>query len=39
MKLDSENIRFVMSSFKEDATDVRNNKQYLPASIYNAPTP
>ena len=37
MKLDSEHIRFVMSSFKENTTDVRNIKQYLLASIYNAP--
>ena len=28
MKLDSEHIRFVMSSFKENTTDVRNIKQY-----------
>ena len=35
--LDSEHIRFVMSSFKENTTDVRNIKQYLLASIYNAP--
>lgn len=35
MKLDSEHIRFVMSSFKENTTDVRNIKQYLLASIYN----
>ena len=37
MKLDSEHIRFVMSSFKENTTAVRNIKQYLLASIYNAP--
>ena len=37
MKLDSEHIRFVMDSFKENTTDVRNIKQYLLASIYNAP--
>ena len=37
MKLDSEHIRFVLSSFKENTTDVRNIKQYLLASIYNAP--
>ena len=35
MKLDSEHIRFVMDSFKENRTDVRNIKQYLLASIYN----
>ena len=38
MKLDSEHIRFVLSSFKENTTDVRNIKQYLLASIYNAPS-
>ena len=37
MKLDSEHIRFIMDSFKENTTDVRNIKQYLLASIYNAP--
>lgn len=37
MKLDMEHIKFVMSSFKENTTDVRNIKQYLLASIYNAP--
>ncbi len=37
MKLDSEHIRFVMDGFKENTTDVRNIKQYLLASIYNAP--
>lgn len=37
MKLDSEHIRFVMDGFKESTTDVRNIKQYLLASIYNAP--
>ena len=37
MKLDSEQIRFVMDRFKENTTEVRNIKQYLLASIYNAP--
>ena len=37
MKLDSEHIRFVMSRFKENTTEIRNIKQYLLASIYNAP--
>ncbi len=37
MKLDSEHIKFVMSSFKENTTSIRNIKQYLLASIYNAP--
>ena len=38
MKLDSEHIRFVMSSFKENTTDVRNIKQYLRAVLFNAPS-
>jgi len=37
MKLDSEHIRFVMNRFKENTTEIRNIKQYLLASIYNAP--
>lgn len=37
MKLDSEHIRFVLDGFKDNTTDVRNIKQYLLASIYNAP--
>ena len=37
MKLDSEHIRFIMDSFKENTTDIRNIKQYFLASIYNAP--
>ncbi|MGN0681997.1 MAG: DUF6017 domain-containing protein [Candidatus Fimisoma sp.] len=37
MKLDSEHIRFVMDRFKENTTEIRNIKQYLLASIYNAP--
>ena len=37
MKLDSEHIRFVIDRFKENTTEVRNIKQYLLASIYNAP--
>lgn len=37
MKLDSEHIRFVMDCFKENTTEIRNIKQYLLASIYNAP--
>ena len=37
MKLDSEHIRFVMDGFKKNTTEVRNIKQYLLASIYNAP--
>lgn len=37
MKLDSEHIRYVMDRFKENTTEIRNIKQYLLASIYNAP--
>lgn len=37
MKLNSEHIRFVMDRFKENTTEIRNIKQYLLASIYNAP--
>lgn len=37
MKLDSEHIRFVMDGFKKNTTEVRSPKQYLLASIYNAP--
>lgn len=37
MKLDSGHIRFVMDGFKKNTTEVRSPKQYLLASIYNAP--
>ena len=37
MKLNSEHIKFVLSCFRENTTKVRNIKQYLLASIYNAP--
>ncbi len=37
MKLDSEHISYVMQSFKANASEIRNVKQYLLASIYNAP--
>ncbi|MCI6767634.1 DUF6017 domain-containing protein [Porcincola intestinalis] len=37
MKLDSEHIRYVLHCFKENTTKVRNIKQYLLASLYNAP--
>ena len=37
MKLNSEHIRFVVDRFKENTTEIRNIKQYLLASIYNAP--
>ena len=37
MKLDSEHIRYVLGCFTENTTKVRNIKQYLLASLYNAP--
>ena len=38
MKLNSEHIRYVMDSFKENTTKIRNIRQYMLASLYNAPT-
>lgn len=38
MKLDSEHIRFVLDCFKENTTKIRNIRQYMLASLYNAPT-
>lgn len=37
MKLDHSHIDYVLSCLKENETDVRNIKQYLLASLYNAP--
>ena len=37
MKLDSEHIRYVMDCFKENTTKIRNIRQYVLASLYNAP--
>ncbi|MDD3138342.1 MAG: DUF6017 domain-containing protein [Lachnospiraceae bacterium] len=37
MKLDSSHIEFVMSGLKENCTKIRNIKQYILASLYNAP--
>lgn len=37
MKLDSEHIQYVLTCFKGNTTKVRNIKQYLLASLYNAP--
>ena len=37
LKLDSEHIRFVMDSLRENTTKVRNIRQYLLATLYNAP--
>lgn len=38
MKLNADHIRFVLNSLAENTTPVRNMKQYLLASLYNAPT-
>ena len=38
MKLNADHIRFVLNSLSENTTPVRNMKQYLLASLYNAPT-
>lgn len=37
LKLDSEHIRFVMEGLKENTTRIRNMRQYLLATLYNAP--
>ena len=37
-KLNADHIRFVLNSLAESVTPVRNMKQYLLASLYNAPT-
>ncbi len=37
MKLDSEHIQYVLNCFTENTTKIRNIKQYLLASLYNAP--
>lgn len=38
MKLDSEHIRYVLDCFKENTTKIRNIRQYMLATLYNAPT-
>lgn len=38
LKLTSEHIRFVMDCMKKNTTDVRNMKQYLLTTLFNAPT-
>ncbi len=38
LKLDMEHIRFVFDCLKENTTKIRNIKQYLLTSLYNAPT-
>ncbi len=37
MKLNIEHIRYVMSSMKENSSDIHNIKQYMLAALYNAP--
>ena len=38
MKLNSSHIQYVLQCLHENTTDVRNVKQYLLATLYNAPT-
>ena len=38
LKLDSEHIRFVFDCLRQNTTKVRNIKQYLIATLFNAPT-
>lgn len=38
LKLDMEHIRFVFDCLKENTTKIRNIKQYLLTTLYNAPT-
>ncbi len=38
LKLDMEHIKFVFDCLKENTTKVRNIKQYLLTTLYNAPT-
>ncbi len=38
MKLNCEHIKFVLDRFEETTTKISNTKQYLLASIFNAPT-
>ena len=37
LKLNSEHIRFVLDGLKENTTRIRNMRQYLLATLYNAP--
>ena len=37
MKLNSDYLRFVLMCLKENTTQVRNMRQYLLATLYNAP--
>ena len=38
MKLNADHIRFVLKCLAENSSTIRNMKQYLLASLYNAPT-
>ena len=38
MKLNADHIRFVLKFLAENSNPIRNMKQYLLASLYNAPT-
>ena len=38
MKLNADHIKFVLKCLAENSSPIRNMKQYLPASLYNAPT-
>lgn len=38
LKLDGEHIKFVFDCLKENTTKIRNIRQYLLATLYNAPT-
>ena len=37
MKLDSSHIQYILECMKENSTQIRNIKQYLLATLYNAP--
>ena len=37
MKLDSSHIQYILECLKENSTQIRNIKQYLLATLYNAP--
>ena len=37
MKLDSSHIQYILECLKDNSTQIRNIKQYLLATLYNAP--
>ena len=37
LKLDAEHIRFVLKCLRENTSKIKNIKQYLLATLYNAP--